>query len=231
MFAVTFDFGQTLADLDSVMLSRRLAELGISVPPDRIERAVPAAWAVYDAAIKRGEGGHPWKTLMHELLKRAGVTDGAREEAVNWLWTEQPKKNLWRRPIAGMIDVVTVLRDQGVPTAIISNSEGHLRELVAELDWADRFDAIIDSGVVGIEKPDPRIFEAAAEALGQPLDEIIHVGDSLAADVDGAVESGMRAIWFRGQPSRAMRAGVIVAPDASAVRAGLVAFGAPISMF
>src|SRR4051812_2086213 len=101
--AVTFDFGQTLCALDTAMLSRRLAERGLDVAEADLDAALPAALAVYDAGIHRGLGGHPWKLLMSELLARAGAPSVHLGATVDWLWTEQPTKNLWRRPIAGMI--------------------------------------------------------------------------------------------------------------------------------
>jgi HAD superfamily hydrolase (TIGR01509 family) len=225
--AVTFDFGQTLAELDTAFLSQRLGERGLAVAADRLERSVPRAWRVYDEAIRRGEGGHPWKTLMRALLDASGAQGESADAAIDWLWTEQPARNLWRRPIPGMIDVVDHLLQEGVKVGIISNSEGKLAELVAELGWADRFEVIADSGALDLEKPDPRIFEWAASHLGAELESIVHIGDSLAADVEGAIACGMRAIWYRGQPSKPMPAGVLVAQDAAGVSAALVGFGAP----
>src|SRR6266516_67987 len=46
--------------------------------------------------------------------------------------------------------------------------------------------AILDSTVVGVAKPDPRIFQLALEALDVPAELAIHVGDTPGADVDGA---------------------------------------------
>lgn len=228
--AVTFDFGQTLCDLDTEMLARRIGERGVEVSGDALEANVPAAWRVYDEAIKRGEGGHPWKILMRELLVRSGVRAIDAGPIVDWLWTEQPKKNLWRRPIPGMLEIVDELRDAGVPVGVLSNSEGRLAELVDEIGWSERFEVIVDSGRLGIEKPDRRIFEHAATALGEAVASLVHVGDSLAADVEGACNAGARAIWFRGRAERALPQGVIVARDAEGVRASLLAFALPISM-
>jgi putative hydrolase of the HAD superfamily len=47
-------------------------------------------------------------------------------------------------------------------------------------------EVILDSTVVGIAKPDPRIFDLALDALGVPADRALHVGDTPGADVDGA---------------------------------------------
>ena len=131
--AVSFDFGQTLAELDTGLLSLRLAERGVDVPPERLEGAVADAWRAYDAAVHAGHGGHPWKILMTRLLDGAGVQPEAVQDTVDWLWTEQPRRNLWRRPIPGMIELVIGLRQAGVPVAVLSNSEGRLAELAEEL--------------------------------------------------------------------------------------------------
>jgi putative hydrolase of the HAD superfamily len=57
-----------------------------------------------------------------------------------------------------------------------------------------RVAAIIDSRVIGIEKPDPRPFLLALKALGESPARAVHVGDSLHSDVVGAMGVGMRAI-------------------------------------
>ena len=115
--AVTFDFGQTLAEVDTEFLSRRLAERGVACAPEALARATPAAWRAYNQAVLAGRGGHPWKLLMRAWLDDAGVTAGP-DALVDWLWDEQPRVNLWRRPIPGMIELVRGLRRAGVPVEI-----------------------------------------------------------------------------------------------------------------
>ncbi|MDI1435150.1 HAD family hydrolase [Polyangium sorediatum] len=228
MHAVTFDFGQTLAALDADLTAARLAERSLSFDPQRIGAALPDAWRVYDDAIHRGLGGHPWKIFMRALLERAAsspLDEEALTSAVDFLWSEQPRKNLWRRPIPGMLELAEDLSDAGVPVGIISNSEGRLAELVAELGWDDRFLVIADSGRLGMDKPGREIFTWTAERLGRPLDRVVHVGDSLAADVEGALGAGLRAVWFGGDPKRALGERARVAKDAGEVRRALVEFG------
>lgn len=192
---VTFDIGQTLVDLDLDFLQGRLWEQGISVEIARLAAAIPAAWQTYDV---RTEGGaaHPWTAFMSALLGGAGVGDVAH--LVDWLYEQQATKNLWRKPVEPMVGVVRELRQRGVKIAALSNSEGHLAELLAEIGLAPLFDVIIDSGRVGVAKPDPRIFALTLERLGVPLPRVVvHVGDSWAADVEGALAAGWRAIWYR----------------------------------
>jgi putative hydrolase of the HAD superfamily len=54
--------------------------------------------------------------------------------------------------------------------------------------------AIFDSTVIGVAKPDPRIFEMALDALAVPAAHAIHVGDTPGADVDGARAAGVRPV-------------------------------------
>src|SRR5512142_1044993 len=97
---VTFDAGQTLVELDLDFLARRLAERGVQVSVDDLERAAPAAWLRYDELTAAGVG-HPWRELMATLLAGAGVHDAVG--LARWLWDEQPRANLWRKPIAPMV--------------------------------------------------------------------------------------------------------------------------------
>lgn len=230
--AVTFDAGQTLIDLDTDLLSARLAERGLAVAPSALSAAAPAAWRTYDRAVESGLGGHPWRVLMDALLAGAGLAaEPRRGDLVEWLWTEQPRRNLWRREVPGMFALARALRRSGVAVAVLSNSEGRLAELFEEQGWAGDFDVITDSGRVGVEKPDPRIFALTLERLGAAADRAVHIGDSWPADIEGALGAGLRAIWFGRHaltstreldPARIGRAG-----DAAAVARTLAAWGAP----
>ena len=219
--AVSLDFGQTLASLDPRFLADRLRGRGFEAEEAKIEAAIPAAWAKYDEIVKQGITGHPWRDLMRVLLDGSGIPERFQEELVEWLWREQPRKNLWRKPIPGMFRLCLDLEHGGVPFGILSNSEGRLAELVDEMGWADVIRVVVDSGRVGVEKPDARIFEILAERLGTSMSEVVHVGDSLAADVMGALAAGMCAVWFTSAtelPHGVDPARVRIAHDAAGVR-------------
>lgn len=220
---VTFDIGQTLVDLDLGFLARRLGERGLDVSVADLEAAVAPAWQRYDQLVEDG-ASHPWHELVGKLLTGARVSNPG--PLVDWLYEQQATHNLWRKPIEPMVALVRELKGRGVRIAALSNSEGHLAELLAEIGLAPLFDAIIDSGRVGVAKPDPRIFAHALEVLAVKPDVIVHVGDSWAADVEGALAAGWNAIWYRSRSSTAKRdPRVPVARDADETRAALSSFG------
>jgi putative hydrolase of the HAD superfamily len=223
--AVTFDFGQTLGELDYDFLRRRLAERGTELDPNGARSAATDAWQLYGT---KKDAGHAlaWRAMIEHILHGGGVSTSAALELGAWLWDEQPRQNLWRRPIPGMIELVRELRQREVPVAIISNSEGHLAELVDELGWSGDFDAIVDSGRVGVDKPDPRIFQHAAAALSLTADALLHVGDSWEADVQGALGVSSAAVWFDSRHrQRELPPNVLGAANAAELREVLARFG------
>jgi HAD superfamily hydrolase (TIGR01549 family) len=204
-------------DLDVEFLARRLAERGVRVAPSALAAAAPAAWRRYDELVDPANG-HPWHELVGTLLRGAGVDDARVAPIVEWLWGEQPRANLWRATIPEMVALARELGERGVRVAVLSNSEGRLLELLGEIGIADAFDAVIDSGRVGIEKPDRRIFDHALEALGA-VGPGVHIGDSWPADVVGALGAGWRAIWFGRRATVVDDPRVRIARDAAEVRA------------
>ncbi len=85
----------------------------------------------------------------------------------------------------------------GTRVGIITN--GDIRFQTAKLDalgLSPRLEHVIASGSVGVAKPDPRIFEIAAAAFGEPLDSCAYVGDRLHTDAIGAARAGMTGVWI-----------------------------------
>ncbi len=225
---VSFDYGQTLCELDVDLLAARVSERGAELSAELLSRAAPAAWQAYNDAKREGFAGHDaWCSFMERLLAGAGA-GSASTPLAEWLWSEQPQKNLWRRPIAGMIELVLELRGRGLPLAVVSNSEGRLMQLLREVGIASHFDVVIDSGNLGFEKPDRRMFELAASALGGSASDLIHVGDAWEADVVGALDAGARAVWFASSAPRVLPPRVRACQNAAELRRELRAFGVPL---
>lgn len=85
-------------------------------------------------------------------------------------------------------------RLDGIPRAVVSNADdAFLKGILARNGL--RFDAVITSEFARAYKPRPRIFELALEALGVEPRSVVHLGDSLEADISGAGRLGMRTVW------------------------------------
>ena len=55
-------------------------------------------------------------------------------------------------------------------------------------------ECVVDSGVVGVTKPDPRIFRLALDAMGVAPDDAWYVGDTPGIDVVGARRAGLHPV-------------------------------------
>jgi HAD superfamily hydrolase (TIGR01509 family) len=195
--SVSFDFGQVLAGFDPSFLCEKLQEKQLQASAEAVAQALPEGWRAYGQALRQGgHGGGAWKTFIRTILTHAGAQEAAQEPILDWLLADQPVRNLWRKPVPGMIELVRKLRTAGVAVGIISNSEGALVRLVDQLGWSQDFDCIADSGVLGMEKPNPEIFEWYSKQLAIDLPSLIHIGDSWTADVQGALNVGASAIWY-----------------------------------
>lgn len=229
--AVTFDAGQTLLELDTAMLAMRLAERGVIATADRLAAAEAGAWRRYEQLVRGGGPSAPWQGFMAALIGGATTIDGEGCAALAaWLFGEQPRRNLWRRPIPGMIELVRALRGAGLTVGVISNAEGGLADLFDEIGWGRELDFVIDSARVGCEKPDRAIFDLALRRLGCGAGAVVHVGDSRTADVEGARGAGWRAIWFGPAVTPLADPEVAIARNAGEVAAALVRWGAPPSI-
>jgi putative hydrolase of the HAD superfamily len=85
------------------------------------------------------------------------------------------------------------------PLALVSNFYGNIHTVLREFGFDGLFQQVIESAVVGVRKPAPRIFLMGVEALQMCPDEVIVVGDSIAKDIVPAHQVGCQTIWLRGE--------------------------------
>ena len=94
-------------------------------------------------------------------------------------------------------NVLLQLKDR-YPLVLVSNFYGNIATVLKEFHLDGIFQTIIESAVVGIRKPDPRIFTLGVEALGLHPEEVVVVGDSIDKDIISAKTAGCQTIWFKG---------------------------------
>lgn len=85
------------------------------------------------------------------------------------------------------------------PMVLVSNFYGNIEAVLADFNLSHFFGRIIESAVVGVRKPDPRIFAMGVEALGLRADEVLVVGDSLKKDILPAESIGCHVAWLKGK--------------------------------
>lgn len=84
------------------------------------------------------------------------------------------------------------------PLVLVSNFYGNVERVLEEFEIAHLFEAVIESAVVGVRKPDPAIFALGVEALGTAPQQTLVVGDSYTKDIAPALSLGCQAIWIKG---------------------------------
>ena len=123
------------------------------------------------------------------------------EEAIAELDVAFAEQGVWSRPVPGALDGLRALAATGVALAIVSNSDGTLEERLGREGICQvgpgtgvPMAIVVDSDAVGVAKPDPAIFHLALEATGIAPDRALHVGDTVGADVEGALAAGVRPV-------------------------------------
>ena len=92
-----------------------------------------------------------------------------------------------------------VLQQLQVPMVLVSNFYGNISTVLREFGFDELFQAIVESAVVGVRKPDPRIFTLGVKALGMQPSEVVVVGDSMDKDIIPAHKAGCQTVWVRGE--------------------------------
>jgi putative hydrolase of the HAD superfamily len=194
------DAGNTIVFLDHARVARLSERLGFRVEAQALERAEGAT----KLALERGEAlevpwsqsalasARGWAATVGGMLVGAGLERPRLPAMLDALWPEHRANNLWSLVPPGLLDALAALRATGVHVAVVSNSEGMLERVFAQLGILAAVDLVVDSGVVGIEKPDPRIFHVALERFAVPPDRALHLGDNFSTDVLGARAAGIR---------------------------------------
>lgn len=198
--AIFFDAGNTLIRMNYAAIADQLALLGHQVALEVVRHAEWRARVRLDdellarpgASTESGSSRHAYLRLVLEEL---GLTDEATARAMRQ-WRER-----YRVPL-GIFDVVDpdsvaalmLARQAGLGTAVISNSNGSAEALLAALGLAPHLDFVVDSFVVGVEKPDARIFRIALARAGLEPSQAVYVGDLYSVDVAGARGAGLEAV-------------------------------------
>lgn len=123
---------------------------------------------------------------IRETLRRAGEADHLAESAFEVFFAARNQVFLFQ----GVVDALSRLAVR-YPLVAVSNGNAD----VFRTPVGPYFQASVSARDCGVAKPDPRIFEAAAQRLALPPQAVLHVGDDALADAVGARAVGMQAVW------------------------------------
>ena len=192
--AIFFDIGNTLL---FPSLARILAPLDppkVAASRERWHEIERAAKQEFDDLVAHGgqiDHGF-WFLFYSQLLESLGVQNNALRDALveatrisaNWCEMRPGTRQALER----------IAKDY--PLGVISNADGRIARVIEDCGIADCFHSITDSGVVGYEKPNPAIFQAALQSMGADAKGSLYVGDFYSVDYLGAIRAGMKAILF-----------------------------------
>ena len=191
--AVLFDAGNTLVFLDYARLARAIGS-AMQLPLTEAglrQHAGAAARAMEEGRLTDRERG---TAFLLTLFERAGVPSSRTDELKAALLELHRVAHLWGATVPGTLAALGRLRDAGVRLAVVSNSDGRAATALAAGGLLDLFEFVIDSGEVGVEKPDPRIFRIALDRLGLQASDVLYVGDLYEVDVVGARAAGLDVV-------------------------------------
>ena len=100
---------------------------------------------------------------------------------------------LWDEPTPGARDCLRRLREARMRIGVVSNSDGRIREALDRAGLLSLLDCVVDSGEVGVDKPDPAIFNHALQPLGLQPHQAWYLGDTVRYDAAGAQAAGITA--------------------------------------
>jgi putative hydrolase of the HAD superfamily len=202
---ILLDVGGTLMSMDFSWIQQELQARGIRCTRDELERAEafarPFVSRENTGRLHRSEpaiGFEHFLTFLFEHLKRLiGHTLEPERLATALAPVFRPSgqsDRLWSAVLPGVEGALRDLTAMGYRLAVVSNADGTVERGLEQQGLRRYFELVVDSALVGFEKPDPRIFAHALSVLRCRPDCALHVGDMYFADVAGARSAGLHAL-------------------------------------
>lgn len=209
---IFFDAGNTLVLFDCEYVSRLVADAGYRIPAETIQEQERRVRFGIDSSllsrIARNEkitsgsaSMHSvalWQSYFSGLLRAIGVAKRDQRPIIQKLVAREKSnvRGLWHREDRELRPTLHELRRRGYALAVISNSDGRLKQKLKDIQLLPYFDLVVDSDEVGIEKPDARLFRLGIQQCGLSPAESLYVGDLYAIDVLGARQAGIKAVLY-----------------------------------
>lgn len=192
--AIFLDAGGTLIHLDRRFIIHAIRQQGIPCEDASFlaaERDAKERIGALTRAPESGTDADRWREAWAAALAGLGCTAAATAAVFGAVRARHAEGRLWTRVEQGTGEALAALKVSGYLLGVVSNADGRIEQFLRTAGLDGPLDFILDSAIVGVEKPDPRIFEIACERAGVAPSEALHVGDFYEIDVLGARAAGV----------------------------------------
>jgi HAD superfamily hydrolase (TIGR01549 family) len=179
----------TLRDVDPALGRWSIDEL------ERRHRIVLEAWH-QEVLAGRASIDQARMARFAELVSQAGG-DGTESRAAALASRYRSLYETAWYTVAGARPLLEALAGRGLRLAVVTNNVRREQQLkLARCGLTSLVEALVTSEEVGVQKPDPRIFQTALDQVGVSAPDAIMVGDAWATDIEGARRAGVRPVWL-----------------------------------
>jgi len=191
-----FDAGNTIIELDYAALAAICTRHGAAVNAATMEEAVVRIRPELDEFMRTPssstESTDTREFMLRSVYARLGIDREKQAPITGEILAVL--QSLWSHPTRGAGMTLTALHKRGHVLGVVSNSDGTVDQQIEQSGLAHHFEVIVDSGTVGVEKPDPEIFAIALRALQAHAAEATYFGDMPSVDVVGALRAGIAPV-------------------------------------
>ncbi len=201
--AVFFDAGNTLIFPRVEDLAQDLTAQGFPATAEDFYAAERAGkqkldewlWPqIRQGVVPRTIDHYYWGEYLRALMERVHAPEAEHERLMARVADGFKDIRLWSRVLEDTPTILGALRAEGYFLGVISNSVGTMEEQLNRVGLATYFHTILDSAIVGVEKPHPEIFQIALSRAGIEASQALFVGDTYSTDIGGAQLAGLRGV-------------------------------------
>ena len=199
--ALFLDLGNTLVSVDFAWVCDELDRRGVATTERELQRAEAAARPLVSRAVRRSakvEGAAAFHRYLAAVLEgvasirndSARVLEALAVDLATVLRVPGQTHRLWSNLLPGVRETLEIFHRSGLPVVVVSNSDGSAEDILVRQGLRSFVAGVVDSHVIGIEKPDRGIFDHALSLVAAAPGTALHVGDIFDVDVVGARARG-----------------------------------------
>jgi putative hydrolase of the HAD superfamily len=198
--AVLFDSGGIFLLPEHKRIVGAFARAEVVISPDKLDDAHYRAATHFTTSLDvEADWAGSWSGYLDAYIDACDIVTDDRDEVHQHLDSEFADAALWLSVAPGSREGLRAVAETNVVLGVVSNADGQMAARLREREVLQvgpgmgvEVGCVIDSGDVGVMKPDPRIFQIALDALDVEPSEAWYIGDMPAFDIVGARRAGLR---------------------------------------